>query len=90
METGLKGFSANATMGISRGRKSGKSGLGFLEMWARVWDNRNKGPVTGWKSDIRNETPGPLVRNEYGDRNLDFEAEIKVYFRGRRNPTPDG
>ena len=55
-----------------------------------VWDSRNKGPVAGRTSDIRNETPGPLVRNESGDRNLDFEPEIKVYFRGRRNPTPDG
>ena len=59
-------------------------------MWAWVWDSRNKGPVAGRTSDIRNETPGPLVRNESGDRNLDFEPEIKVYFRGRRIPTPDG
>ena len=66
-------------------RKSEKSGLGFLAMWAWVWDSRNKGPVAGRNSDIRNETPGPLVRNESGDRNLDFE----VYFRGRRNLTPD-
>ena len=77
-------------MDISRGRKSEKTGLGFLAMWAWVWDSRNKGPVAGRTSDIRNETPGPLVRNESGDRNLDFEPEIKVYFRGRRNPTPDG
>ena len=27
---------------ISRGRKSEKSGLGFLAMWAWVWDSRNK------------------------------------------------
>ena len=77
-------------MDISRGRKSEKSGLGFLAMWAWVWDSRNKGPVAGRNSDIRNETPGPLVRNESGDRNLDFEPEIKVHFWGRRNPTPDG
>ena len=54
-------------------------------MWAWVWDSRNKGPVAGRTSDIRNETPGPLVRNESGDRNLDFE----VYFRGRRNLSPE-
>ena len=38
-------------------------------MWAWVWDSRNKDPVAGRNSDIRNETPGPLVRNEFGDRN---------------------
>ena len=27
---------------ISWGRKSEKSGLGFLAMWAWVWDSRNK------------------------------------------------
>ena len=75
-------------MDVSRGLESGKSRLGFLAMLAWVWDSRNKGPVVGRNSDIRNETPGPLVRNESGDRNLDFEPEIKIYFRGRRNPTP--
>ena len=39
-------------------------------MWAWVWDSRNKGPVAGRTSDIRNETPGPLVRNESGGRNF--------------------
>ena len=75
-------------MDVSRGRESGKSGLGFLAMLASVWDSRNNGPVAGRNSDIRNETPWQLVRNESGDPNLDFEPEIKVYFRGRRNPTP--
>ena len=27
-------------------------------LWAWVWDSRNKGPVVGRNSDIRNETPG--------------------------------
>ena len=49
-------------------------------MWAWVWDSRNKGPVAGRTSGIRNETPGPLVRNESGDRNLDFEPEIKCVY----------
>ena len=49
-------------------------------MWAWVWDSRNKSPVAGRNSDIRNETPGPLVRNKLGDRNLDFKPEIKVCF----------
>ena len=51
---------ADATMDISRGWKSEKSGLGFLAVWAWVWDSRNKGPVAGRNSDIRNETPEPL------------------------------
>ena len=87
MESGLKRYFGRRNHGHFEGPEIRKI---RTAMWTRVWDSRNKGPVAGRNSDIRNETPGPLVRNESGDRNLDFEPEIKVYFRGRRNPTPDG
>ena len=55
-------------------------------LWAWVWDSRNKGPVVGRNSDIRNETPGPLVRNESGGRNFG-DAETR-HPMAKSLPTP--
>ena len=67
MESGLKRYFGGRNHGHFEGPEIRKI---RTAMWAWVWDSRNKGPVAGRTSDIRNETPGPLVRNESGGRNF--------------------